>query len=86
MKPTDRSERAKLSSTIRHCPLCGYDFTEDEHGGCPSCPVNQYCNVLCCPNCGYEFVEESWVVRKFRDIKSLLTTSSGDEEEAAGDA
>jgi len=86
MKTTDRSDRSKLSSTIRHCPLCGYDFTEDEHQGCSSCPMNRYCKVVCCPNCGYEFVEESWVVRKFRDIKSLLTPSSEGREERGGDA
>ncbi len=73
-KGIDRTDRSKLSSKIRRCPLCGTDFAENEHEGCPACPVNRFCRVVCCPHCGYEFVEDSWVVERLRDLKSILTT------------
>lgn len=82
----DRSDRSGLSSSIRHCPLCGYDFAENEHEGCPSCPINRHCRVVCCPNCGYEFVEDSWVVERWRDLKSLLGARRSREEDASDGA
>lgn len=47
------------------CPLCGYEFTEEQaRTACSSCPLSQGCNMVCCPNCGYEIpVEPGWLKR-----------------------
>ncbi len=82
-KGVDRTDRSRLSSAIRRCPLCAYDFAENEHEGCPSCPINRYCRVACCPNCGYEFVEDSWVVERWRDLKSFIGARRSGEEDAS---
>lgn len=81
----DRRDPARLSSNIRNCPLCGFDFAENEHEGCPSCPVNRFCRVLCCPNCGYEFVEDSWVIGKLRDLKARFSKDGIPSEEGTSD-
>lgn len=79
----DRTDTSRLSSRIRHCPLCGFDFAENEHEGCPVCPLNRLCRVVCCPNCGYEFVEDSWLVERWRDLRSALAVRKGKGEKAS---
>lgn len=39
------------------CPLCGYDFSAEEHSACQACPMHQGCNLVCCPACGYQMVD-----------------------------
>lgn len=42
-----------------HCPLCNFEFDEQEMTCHTSCAFNRQCAVICCPNCGYQMVDES---------------------------
>lgn len=55
------------------CGLCGYEFTEEEAGCSPACPLAGGCAVICCPRCGYGAPDESRstllrLARRARDI------------------
>ncbi len=37
------------------CPLCGFEFEEEESApGCNGCPLAKGCKLVRCPNCSYE--------------------------------
>ncbi len=58
------------------CPLCGYEFDENE-AVCKGCPVNRDCNTICCPNCGYQTIEKSglisWIKKIFMGEKNNVS-------------
>lgn len=41
------------------CQLCSYEFDENQLSCHSSCPLNDYCAIVCCPNCGYQAVDEA---------------------------
>ena len=47
------------------CPLCGFEFTEEEgKGACGGCPLAHGCSMRRCPSCGYEVpAEPAWLKR-----------------------
>ncbi len=55
------------------CGLCGHEFSEQEAGCSPACPLGSGCSVVCCPRCGYGAPAESRstllrLARRARDI------------------
>jgi Fe2+ transport system protein FeoA len=66
-----------------HCPLCNFEFDEQDMTCHMSCAFNRQCAVICCPNCGYQMVDESrthiasWL-RKRLGAKPKLTLVPAD--------
>ncbi len=66
------------------CALCGHEFSPDEAGCTPSCPMAGGCAVVCCPRCGYGAPDEqrSSIVRLARKAGDLLRKGTPRREEA----
>ncbi|MFQ6058327.1 MAG: hypothetical protein ACE5MB_05515 [Anaerolineae bacterium] len=62
------------------CPLCGYEFDEQQMACRTNCPLNRDCNLICCPNCGYQTVDESrsktaaWLRRVLKKLDKTIGT------------
>lgn len=41
------------------CPLCGFEFDEEQSASCGGCPLRGGCSLARCPNCGYETPRKS---------------------------
>ncbi len=41
-----------------NCPLCGYEYDEQQLACHVACPLAKGCAIVCCPNCGYQMVDE----------------------------
>ncbi len=49
------------------CPLCGYQFHEDEgEAACKGCLLAGACHMVKCPNCGYDVPVEPGLIKAFK--------------------
>ena len=46
------------------CPLCGYQFREENGKAvCKGCPLAGACHMVRCPNCGYDVPTEPKLIK-----------------------
>jgi len=51
------------------CPLCGFNFKEEESEvACQGCPIARPCGLIKCPNCGYEIPRESGLIKLIKRL------------------
>jgi ribosomal protein S26 len=49
------------------CPLCGYEFNEQESkAGCSTCHILGACKMIRCPNCSYETPSEPKIIKRLK--------------------
>jgi len=41
------------------CSICGHCFDPADQAGCPTCPLNRGCHMVCCPSCGSSNIDPS---------------------------
>lgn len=54
------------------CPLCGYQFEEEDVVACKGCPLFKGCNMVRCPNCGFETPAEPKLVKVMKKWRSKI--------------